>query len=59
MVTESGRPVTTTACGFDLCTNMYNFTAFAVTSIGPGEKSAVIIYHPSEWAMFVCVELHA
>ena len=50
--------MTTTASGFDLCTNMYNFTAFAVTSVGPGERSAVITYHPSEWAMLACVELH-
>jgi hypothetical protein len=47
-------PVTVTAGGFDLCTDMYSFTAFAVTSVGPSERSAVKTYSPGE---FIHVQL--
>jgi len=39
----SGRPVTVTASGFDLC-NILNFTAFAVTVAGPGVRSEAVTY---------------
>ena len=48
VATENGGPTIANASGFaDLCTDMFNFTAFAVTTAGPGERSAVLTYIPS------------
>jgi hypothetical protein len=50
VATENVGPITVTASGFDLCTDMYSFTAFAVTPVGASERSAVKTYSsPSEF----------
>jgi hypothetical protein len=39
---ESGGSVTATASGYDVCNITYSFTAVAVTSASPGERSIAI-----------------
>jgi hypothetical protein len=42
IVIESGGSVTATASGYDVCNITYSFTAVAVTSAAPGERSNTI-----------------
>jgi hypothetical protein len=45
----AAEPVTLIASGYDVCADM-NFTAFAVSSAGASERSAVFTYSPREFA---------
>ena len=38
---SSGTSISTKLGGFDSCSNLYRFTAAAITRNGPGERSAV------------------
>jgi hypothetical protein len=50
VVSESEGLAKATVRGFDLCTDIYNFIAFAVTSAGPGERSAINTYSPGKFS---------
>ena len=41
-VTDTEATITLMQSGFDLCGNIYSFTAEANTLIGPGERSEVV-----------------